>query len=126
MYADGLDAIMNISSELAVALAVALPSTILLEAGFFLLTGKRNKKDLMLVILVNVLTNPAVVLIYWLSILYTDIDGIAVKALLEILAVLVEGLYYKQYAQDIRKPFLFSLGANAFSFFAGVLIQLII
>ena len=121
-----MDVIMNINNELAAALAVALPTTILLEAGFFFLTGKRNKKDLLLVILVNVLTNPAVVLLYWLSVLYTDIDGIAVKALLEILAVLAEGWYYKRYAQDIKKPFLFSFGANAFSFFTGVLIQLII
>ena len=115
-----------VNKELTVALVISLAATIILESGFFFLVGKRNKKDLLLVVLVNVLTNPIVVLLYWLSVLYTDINSVIVKAALEIFAVLVEWYYYKRYAQDIRKPFLFSLAANAFSFAIGVLIQLFI
>lgn len=112
------------SNELILALAFSLAATVLLEACFFLLTGKRNKKDLLLVILVNVLTNPPVVLLFWLAALHTSINGWIIKAPLEILAVLIEAFYYKRYARDIKRPFLFSLAANAFSFTAGVLIQL--
>ena len=113
-------------NELPVALVISLAATIILEVGFFFLTGKRNKKDLLLVVLVNVLTNPAVVLIYWLSVLYADINGALIKAPLEALAVLVEGYYYKKYAREISRPLIFSLAANAFSFFAGVLLQLLL
>ena len=112
--------------ELLSALAISLGATLVLEAGFFSLAGKRNKKDLLLLILVNVITNPAVVLLYWLAALYTDLNSIAVKAALELLAVLTEGYYYKKYGQGFRRPYLFSLAANAVSFGIGVLIQLFI
>ena len=111
------------SRELLYALAVSLVATLAFEAGFFWLIGKRGKKDLLLVIAVNVITNPAVVLLYWLAVLYTGINPILVKAALEILAVLTEGFYYKKYGQEIRRPFLFSLAANAVSFGLGMLIQ---
>ena len=114
----------DLTAALAAALAFSLAMTLVLEVGFFYLVGKRNKKDLLLVIMVNILTNPAVVLLYWLSALYTDINSIVAKAVLEICAVLVEGYYYKRYAQDFKKPFLFSLAANGFSYFIGVLLQL--
>ena len=114
------------SRELLTALAISLGTTLILEAGFFLLAGKRNKKDLLLLVSVNVITNPVVVLLYWLSVLYTDLNSIAVKAALELFAVLTEGLYYKKYGQDFKRPYLFSLAANAVSFGIGVLIQLFI
>lgn len=109
--------------ELLVALAVSLVLTLALEIGFFLLIGKRNKKDLLLVGLINVITNPAVVLLYWLALLYTDLNQVMVKAMLELFAVLTEGYYYKKYAQGFRRPYFFSIAANAFSFGVGVLLQ---
>ena len=117
---------MYLNKKIAIALIISLAITLLLETGFFFLVGKRNKKDLLLVIMVNVLTNPAVVLLYWLSVLYTDINSTAVKAVLELLAILIEGYYYRRYAQDFKRPFLFSFAANVFSFTIGVLIQLFI
>lgn len=116
---------MNVGINLAVSLAVSLALTLILETCFYFIVGKRNKKDLLLLLLANVLTNPAVVLLYWLSVLYTDINEVIVKAVLEISAVLVEWICYRRYAQDIKRPFLFSLGANAFSFTIGVLLQLL-
>lgn len=109
--------------DLLVALGLSLATTLVLEAGFFLLIGKRNKKDLLLVILVNVLTNPVVVLLYWLSVMYTVWDRTLVKIPLEFFAVATEWLYYKKYASEIRRPFIFSLSANVFSFGIGMLLQ---
>jgi hypothetical protein len=112
--------------EIFIALAISLFLTIILETGFFLLIGKRNKKDLLLVVMVNILTNPVVVLSYWLVALYTNWGLLWVKAALELLAISVEGLYYKKYAQELRRPFLFSLAANAVSFGIGEILQIIL
>ena len=111
------------NGELLSALGISLASTLILEAGFFLLIGKRNKKDLLLVIMVNIITNPAVVLLYWLAVLYTDINKIFTTAALEVFAVAAEGYYYKKYGWDFKRPYLFSLAANAFSLGVGMLVQ---
>ena len=106
------------------ALALSLLLTLVLETGFFLLTGKRNKKDLLLVVLVNVVTNPVVVLLYWLAAMYTGWNLAIVIIPLELFAVLVEGFYYRKYGQDFSRPLLFSVSANVFSFGVGFLLQL--
>ena len=108
------------------ALALSLVLTIIIEAGFFLLIGKRNKKDMLLVILVNVLTNPVVVLLYWLAAYHTGINLIFIIVLLEIFAVITEGYCYRKYALEIKRPYAFSLAANAISFITGILLQQII
>jgi hypothetical protein len=108
---------------MARALAVSLILTIALEAGFFFLVGKRNKKDLLLLVLVNVLTNPIVVSSYWMAVLYTRWNRVAVTTLLELFAVSTEGFLYKKHGQDFGCPYLFSFAANAFSFGMGVLLQ---
>ena len=114
---------MNINSELLFALAVSLILTLALETGFFLLIGRRNKKDLLLVVLANIITNPAVVLLYWLAVLYTDWNHAIIKMPLEIFAVLTEGYYYGRYGKDFKHPYLFSVAANAFSFGIGFIFQ---
>ena len=110
---------------LLIALAVSLALTLVLESGFFLLVGKRNKKDLLLVALVNVLTNPAVVLLYWLAVAYADFNRVVVIAVLEVLAVLTEGYMYKKHGQDFKRPYGFSLFANMFSYGTGLVLQMI-
>lgn len=111
------------TSELLAALAMSLALTLVLEIGFFLLVGKRNKKDLLLVGMVNTITNPAVVLLFWLSAYYSDWNRVAVMIPLELLAVCAEGYYYRKYGQDFKRPYLFSTVANAFSFGIGILLQ---
>lgn len=108
---------------LPAALAASLALTLVLETGFFLLAGKRNKKDLLLLVLVNALTNPAVVLLFWLSALYTRLNRVIVTGVLELLAVWAEGYYYKTRGQEFARPYLFSVAANAFSFGTGILLQ---
>ena len=111
---------------LLIALSVSLALTVTLESGFFLLTGKRNKKDLLLVALVNVMTNPAVLLLYWLAVSYSGFNWIITIAVLEVLAVLTEGYIYKKHGQDFKRPYGFSLFANMFSYGTGVLLQMIL
>ena len=114
----------NTTNALLSSLGISLVLTMALEAGFFLLTGKRDKKDLLLLLLVNILTNPIVVLSFSLVVFYTDWNAHIILIPLELFAVLVEGFYYKKYGNSFRRPFLFSLAANMFSFWAGELIQL--
>jgi hypothetical protein len=110
-------------NRLPSALAISLALTLALELFFFLIIGKRNKRDLLLTLLVNTLTNPVVVLTYWLLIFYTDWNGVIVKSSLELWAVLTEAHYYKKYGQQFSRPLLFSISANAFSFGTGMLLQ---
>ena len=121
---------------LLTALALSLLLTIALETGLFLVIRNRgkglpwkkagNKKDLLLVLLVNIITNPVVVLLYWLTMIYMDFSPIIILMPLELFAILLEGYYYKRYGSGFRYPYLFSLAANAFSYGTGVLIQLIL
>ena len=113
------------SGALLTSLALSLGLTITLESGFFLLVGKRDKKDWLLLLLVNVLTNPVVVLAFWLVSLYTDWNARLMLIPLELFAVLTEGFYYKKYGRSFRRPYLFSLAANMASFGVGELIKLI-
>ena len=108
------------------SLAISLLATLVLEAGFFWLTGKRNKRDFLLLVLVNLVTNPVVVLLLYLTYWFTNLNYIAVTVVLELSAVLVEGLYYKKFGQEFKRPFLFSLGANAFSYGIGLIVQLLL
>ena len=112
------------TAELVRALLLSLVSTLVLEGGIYLLVYERNKKDMLLVGLVNLLTNPAVVLLYWIAATRTEWNLTLVKIALEASAVLVEGCYYKKYGQEFKRPLLFSLAANMFSFGVGVLVQL--
>ena len=92
------------------ALGISLGLTLALELGFALLCHKRGRA-LLFVLLVNVLTNPAVVL--------TVRMGAAPVWLMEGLAVLTEGFLYRK-SREFSRPYLFSLAANALSFGVGL------
>jgi len=111
------------SNNILIALGISLLLTLLLEVGFYLAVCKRNKKDLLLVVLVNMLTNPIVVLLYWMMYWYTNWNTTVIKIPLELFAIVVEGLYYKKYSAEVKRPLIFSLSANIFSFSTGVLLQ---
>ena len=107
------------------ALFISLALTIALECGFFLMTGKRNKSDFLLVVMVNVMTNPAAVLLYWLAALYTVWNNIIICIFLELFAILAEGYCYLRRGREIGRPFAFSLAANIFSFGIAFIFQCI-
>ena len=105
--------------DLLLSLLLSLGLTEVLECAFALLTGKRGKA-LLLCALVNVVTNPLVVLLHFLF-----SGGWLLTAGLELAAIAAEGLLY-WYSGLYRTPFLFSLAANALSFSLGLLIQQLI
>ena len=105
-------------SSLFFALFRSLALTLLLETAFFLLCGKRDKKDMLLCWLLNVLTNPAVVLFYWLAV-FGGLNRPATALLLEASAIAAEGWGYRRYGRGFGHPFLFSLAANLFSYGVG-------
>ena len=107
---------------LLTALAVSLAMTLVLETGFFLISGKRDKKDLLLLLMVNIITNPVVVLSFWMLTIFTRVNSIFIVIPLEVLAILVEGFCYKKYGRSFKRPYLFSLSANAFSYTIGSLL----
>ena len=105
--------------DLLLSLLLSLGITEVIECAFALSLKKRGKA-LLLCALVNVVTNPPVVLLYRLL-----GGGWLLIAGLEAAAVVAEGLLYR-YSGLYDRPFLFSLTANALSFSLGLLIQRLI
>lgn len=102
------------------ALAASLLLTLLLEGAFGLIWGVKGRRDWLLLLAVNVVTNPVVVTLF-----YCVSSRWPFVAALEIVAVAGEWLAYRTWGQTARPPFLFSLCANCFSFFGGMLIQIL-
>lgn len=101
-------------------LVLALLITEAIEIPACVLWGMR-KKDLLFVVLANVLTNPLVNVLYALASLYTPIPPALSLAVLEIAAVITEWIVYRS-ATDAKRPFPVSLTANTASFGIGLLI----
>ena len=102
-------------NDLIRSLVLSLLITEILECAFALLLGKRGKA-LALCGLVNLVTNPAVVLLHFFL-----GGGWLITVLLEAAAILAECGFYR-YSGLYERPFLFSLSANSLSFLLGWLI----
>lgn len=99
---------------------ISLGLTLLLEGALALAWGIRGR-DLLLVALVNCLTNPLVVLVHNLA------PGLMLGTVLpELWAVVTECWFYRTRETDIRRPVLFGISANVFSYFTGVLLNWIL
>lgn len=99
--------------------------TILVELILGLILRIRDKKDIINLILVNIVTNPIVVMAQVILYKYfghnAEIIGIII---MEILAVLIEGLIYKKVLKYKKiNPIILSLILNTTSFFIGELIN---
>ena len=99
-------------------LAISLALTLAVEVPVAFCWGLR-RRDLLLCMLVNLLTNPAVVL------LHTLFPAVWITAALEAAAVGAEGFYYSRFGADIRRPWALALAANLLSYSAGVLLNLL-
>ena len=104
------------------AFAVSLGLTLLLEVPVAYCWGLRSRHDLTVAVLVNVLTNPAVVL---LNGLLSAAPWWAVQLPLEAAAIAVEGFCYHHCGEDVRRPYLLSLCANCISYGAGLALNAI-
>ena len=105
------------------AFAVSLGLTLLLEVPVAYCWGLRSRHDLTVAVLVNVLTNPAVVLLNGL--LSAAGPWWAVQLPLEAAAIAVEGFCYRHCGENIRRPYLLSLCANCISYGAGLALNVI-
>ncbi len=117
---------MNIN-ELPLIMLICLSSTIVIELIMSLLLGMRNKKDILNVILVNIMTNPLVVSIL-MYITYNRLFNTTISIIiLEILVILTEGFTYKKVLTfDKINPYVLSLILNISSYFIGGLLNNII
>lgn len=106
-------------------MGISLVLTILLEAIFAVAVGIRNKRDFILICLVNILTNPAASFTYYLLVYYTACNSTLILLGLETLAILVEFYYFKCYGKSIKHPLLFAVCINTFSFGIGKIVNLI-
>mgnify|MGYP005767901623 FL=1 len=106
-------------------LAGSLALTLVLEELFALLWGLRGRRELTVVALVNVLTNPPVVLLYHTAVGLWGWPAAVVTAVLETAAVLVEWRCYRLCSDQLQRPLLFALLANLFSYGAGRVINLL-
>jgi len=108
--------------RLLFSLGVSLGLTLALELAFAFVEGVRRPKELGLVALVNVLTNPVVVLAYLLSAGLAPWLRTLLKLTLEVGAVMVEWLIYRR-CSNIPHPLRFSICANVFSYGMGVMLN---
>ena len=99
-------------------LGISLALTLILESVFALIWNIKGKRDWLLLLLVNVVTNPIVVTLH-----FCVSSRWSFVLLLEVSAVLAEWLAYRKWGKTIRPALLFSLCANCFSYFSGLLLN---
>lgn len=109
-------------------MGVSLICTIIIEFILALILGLKDKKDLLNVILVNIVTNPIVVSVsFTFNLLYGPNGKIISTIILEILAFLCEGfIYYKVLRYKKINGFLLSLILNVTSYSLGIFLNNII
>lgn len=108
--------------NLIFSLAISLLLTLVLELSFALLWGVRGR-GLMLVLLMNLMTNPAAVLLHFTFVRLLGWSALWVVPLLELAVVIAEGFCCRGM---IRRPWLFALLVNLFSYGTGELLQWLI
>ena len=103
------------------SMLLALFLTLILELLFALLWGIRND-GLLMVFLMNLLTNPAVNLLHEMAGILLGWQGFWLVLVLEAAAILAEGLCCRGL---VRHPWLFAILVNLFSYGIGELLQVL-
>ena len=114
--------------EYAATISFFLIGTLLIEVTLALALGVRGWDDIEKVILINILTNPVLVTILFLiNRMRVDVKAIFFIQLgLEVVVVILEGMYYKRKLQKERmNPFLLSMALNSVSYGAGLALSLL-
>lgn len=106
-------------SGLLTAFILSLLLTLIFEF-LIAVVFKIRGKDLLLVVLVNILTNPAAVLLS----LFGGNERI-VQLVIEVMVILTEGWYYKKYSSRMKNGFIFSAVANTVSYTLGIILSYI-
>ena len=107
--------------SIVIRMLICLGNTLVLELLAAYLCRVRNKKDLCIVALINLATNPIVTYTLTLvSVLHLQAYRTCILVFLELFAFVTEGIIYRYV--KIKKPFLLSLVLNAVSYFGGQMI----
>lgn len=94
--------------------------TLILEMVAAILWGVRVKRNLLVVALVNCITNPGLNLLLLVGGIYFPYSVIRFLLLgMELLIVLSEGFLFRSFLENVKHPFLFSFCLNCVSFFLG-------
>ena len=112
-------------NDLPMIMLKCLLCTIVIEILIALLCGVRRRKDLLNVVLVNVLTNPIVVSLPVLLGVNLGVRWQIISlVILEVLTLIIEGLIYSK-VLDYRKinPYVLSLILNLSSYLIGEVIN---
>lgn len=112
-------------NELPKLMLRSLICTIIIELVVSIILGIRNKKDILNVVLVNIITNPLVAVIpVYFNFFYSLKIRDTVLIILEILTLIFEGYIYKKYLNYKKlNPFILSLILNCSSYFIGEVIN---
>ena len=109
------------------SMIICLICTVVIEVIVALILRVRDKKDLINVVLVNILTNPLVVSIsLYVHICYGYRYYRLSMIILEILVLIIEGFIYKKVLKRNINPYLLSLVLNASSYGLGLIINMVI
>lgn len=109
--------------EILWSLGLSLCVTVLLESAAALVLGIRKYRDLLLVILVNILTNPVVVLTLNLFLFFRQATPWYLVLTLEAAAILTEALLYRSRLEYCRMhPLVLSLILNLTSYIGGLIL----
>lgn len=114
-------------SDLPYVMLLCLGVTIVIEVGVAFIIGYR-KKDLINILLANVLTNPIVssVPVYF-NVKYSVSARNICLIILELMVLVVEGFIYHKYLKNRKiNPYILSIILNASSYLIGELINYII
>ncbi len=105
---------------------VSLLLTLVIEEIIAFLWGFRGKKYFFLVFLVNVVTNPAAVLSYWVNRINGWGNPMTVQIVIEVFVVLAEAWIYSTFSKEekwnIPHPILLAVISNAVSWGIGLCI----
>lgn len=108
-------------NDIPLTMLYCLGSTIVIEGALAFLWNVRRAADQLIVLLVNVLTNPLLVSLGYLFLFRFGKTGYNIAtAVMEVSVVFVEGWIYKKFLTKQKHPFLLSLSLNAGSFLIGM------
>lgn len=112
-------------NELPKFMLRSLMCTVIIELLVAIILGIKNKKDILNVILVNIITNPLVCVIpVYYNFFYSLKARNIVLIILELLTLLFEGYTYNKYINFKKiNPFIVSLILNSSSYFIGEVIN---
>ena len=107
-------------TKLFAGMSAALLLTLAAELFFSLCCGL-GKKQLLMVLLMNILTNPAANVLYIFLTVYLGWARIQSAVLLELAVIVTEALCCRGV---VKRPWVFSVFVNLFSCTAGYLLQI--